>query len=71
MAEDFVNWIPNYIKSSIISVPVPVPPEDTLMSGTFVANTTAINININMKGVFQRISECKCTNEKKSILALV
>jgi len=46
MAEDFVNWIPNNIKSSIISV----PPEDTLMSGTFVANTTAI------KGVFQRIS---------------
>jgi tubulin beta len=46
MAEDFVNWIPNNIKSSIISV----PPEDTLMSGTFVANTTAI------KAVFQRIS---------------
>jgi len=46
MAEDFVNWIPNNIKSSIITV----PPEDTLLSGTFVANTTAI------KGVFQRIS---------------
>jgi len=46
MAEDFVSWIPNNIKSSIITV----PPEDTLMSGTFVANTTAI------KGVFQRIS---------------
>jgi tubulin beta len=46
MAEDFVNWIPNNIKSSIINV----PPEDTLMSGSFVANTTAI------KGVFQRIS---------------
>jgi len=46
MADDFVNWIPNNIKSSIISV----PPEDTTMSGTFVANTTAI------KGVFQRIS---------------
>jgi len=46
MAEDFVNWIPNNIKASIINV----PPEDTLLSGTFVANTTAI------KGVFQRIS---------------
>jgi tubulin beta len=46
MADDFVTWIPNNIKSSIISV----PPEDTPMSGTFVANTTAI------KGVFQRIS---------------
>jgi len=33
-------------KSSAISV----PPEDTLLSGSFVANTTAI------KGVFQRIS---------------
>ena len=46
MADDFVTWIPNNIKSSIIVV----PPEGTAMSGTFVANTTAI------KGVFQRIS---------------
>merc|ERR1711902_104000 len=46
MADDFVSWIPNNIKSSIITV----PPEGTDMSGTFVANTTAI------KGVFQRIS---------------
>merc|ERR1712043_20105 len=38
--------IPNNIKSSIIVV----PPEGCEMSGTFVANTTAI------KGVFQRIS---------------
>merc|ERR1712099_146438 len=38
--------IPNNIKSSIIVV----PPEGAPMSGTFVANTTAI------KGVFQRIS---------------
>merc|ERR1712083_832275 len=37
---------PNNIKSAIINV----PPEGTAMSGTFVANTTAI------KGVFQRIS---------------
>merc|ERR1711951_130070 len=46
MTDDFVTWIPNNIKSGIISV----PPEGTAMSGTFVANTTAI------KGVFQRIS---------------
>merc|ERR1712157_656362 len=46
MQDDFVSWIPNNIKSSIITV----PPEGTAMSGTFVANTTAI------KGVFQRIS---------------
>merc|ERR1712129_538356 len=46
MADDFVSWIPNNIKSSIINV----SPEGSDMSGTFVANTTAI------KGVFQRIS---------------
>merc|ERR1712217_365165 len=46
MADDFVSWIPNNIKSSIITI----PPEGVGMSGTFVANTTAI------KGVFQRIS---------------
>merc|ERR1712038_1885482 len=46
MQDDFVAWIPNNIKSSIITV----PPNGTAMSGTFVANTTAI------KGVFQRLS---------------
>jgi len=46
MADDFVTWIPNNIKSAIITV----PPEGCDMSATFVANTTAI------KGVFQRIS---------------
>eukprot|EP01083_Nonionella_stella_P015308 42820_1 len=46
MNDDFVTWIPNNIKTSIIVV----PPVDTPISGTFVANTTAI------KGVFQRIS---------------
>jgi len=46
MADDFVTWIPNNIKSAIINV----PPEGCEMSATFVANTTAI------KGVFQRIS---------------
>jgi len=46
MADDFVAWIPNNIKSAIINV----PPNGCDMSATFVANTTAI------KGVFQRIS---------------
>ena len=38
LSDDFVTWIPNNIKSSIITV----PPQDVPMSGTFVANTTAI-----------------------------
>merc|ERR1712241_163804 len=46
MADDFVTWIPNNMRSSVITV----PPEGSEISGTFVANTTAI------KGVFQRIS---------------
>eukprot|EP01083_Nonionella_stella_P003198 9122_1 len=46
MADDFVTRIPNNIKTSIIVV----PPEGCTLSGTFVANTTAI------KGVFPRIS---------------
>jgi len=46
MSDDFVTWIPNNIKSSIIEI----PPEGSDFSATFVANTTAI------KGVFQRIS---------------
>merc|ERR1712228_107082 len=46
MADNFVKWIPNNIKSSLINI----PPNQCAMSGTFVANTTAI------KGVFQIIS---------------
>jgi len=46
LEEDFVKWIPNNIKSSIINV----PPNESLISGTFVANTTS------MKSVFQRIA---------------
>jgi tubulin beta len=46
LQDDFVSWIPNNLKSTIINV----PPTEVEMSGTFVANTTAI------KGVFQRIS---------------
>ena len=46
MANDFVKWIPDNIKYSILDV----SPKDTAMNGTLIANTTAI------KGVFQRIS---------------
>jgi tubulin beta len=46
MSDDFVTWIPNNIKSSIIET----PPTGIKMSGTFVANTTAL------QEVFQRIS---------------
>ena len=46
MEDDFVSWIPNNIKSTIISV----PPDDSPLSGTFVANTTAI------QSAFVRIS---------------
>ena len=45
MGNDFVTWIPYNIKSSIVTV----PPQDTPMSGTFVANNTAL------ESVFQRI----------------
>ena len=44
--DDFVEWIPNNIKCTLVGV----GPTDTSMSGTMVANTTA------MKSVFQRIS---------------
>jgi tubulin beta len=44
--EDFVEWIPNNIKTSIVVT----PPKDVSMSSTFVANTTAL------KGIFQRLA---------------
>jgi len=44
--EDFVEWIPHNIKSSIIDTPPPNAP----VSATFVANTTAL------KGIFQRLA---------------
>jgi len=45
-ADDFVEWIPNNIKSSVILV----PPKDSNMSATFVSNTTAL------KDMFKRLS---------------
>merc|ERR1711884_70721 len=46
MAEDFVEWIPNNIKSAVIDV----PPVDANISATFVTNTTAL------KAMFQRLA---------------
>jgi len=45
-ADDFVEWIPNNIKSSIVEI----PPVTSDMSATFIANTTAL------KGIFQRLA---------------
>jgi len=44
--EDFVDWIPNNIKSSVVKT----PPTNSPMSATFCANTTAL------KGIFQRLA---------------
>jgi len=45
-ADDFVEWIPNNVKSSIVET----PPVTSSMSATFIANTTAL------KGIFQRLA---------------
>jgi len=45
-SNDFVEWTPNNIKTSVVKVPT----KDATMSCTFVANTTAL------KGIFQRLS---------------
>merc|ERR1739838_425540 len=44
--EDFVEWIPNNVKTSIVIT----PPKTTALSATYVANTTAL------KGIFQRLA---------------
>jgi len=45
-ADDFVEWIPNNLKTGVIGT----PPKTSVMSATFVANTTAL------KGIFQRLA---------------
>merc|ERR1712060_318024 len=45
-SDDFVEWIPNNLKSSLISR----APKTSAMSCTFVANTTSL------KGIFQRLA---------------
>jgi len=44
--DDFVEWIPNNMKTSVVTV----APQDAKQSCTFVANTTAL------KGIFQRLA---------------
>merc|ERR1711997_386163 len=44
--DDFVEWIPNNMKTSVVTV----APKDAKQSCTFVANTTAL------KGIFQRLA---------------
>merc|ERR1719320_1777561 len=44
-SDDFVEWIPNNMKTSVVEI----PPKDAEQSCTFVANTTAL------KGIFQRL----------------
>merc|ERR1712064_131989 len=46
MGDDFVEWIPNNLKSQIITT----EPKTSDLSSTFVANTTAL------KGIFQRLA---------------
>merc|ERR1711866_32157 len=45
-ADDFVEWIPNNLKSGLITT----APKTSDISATFVANTTAL------KGIFQRLA---------------
>jgi len=45
-SDDFVEWIPNNMKTSVVEV----APKDAKQSCTFVANTTAL------KGIFQRLA---------------
>merc|ERR1711881_726930 len=45
-SDDFVEWIPNNMKTSVVEI----PPTDARQSCTFIANTTAL------KGIFQRLA---------------
>jgi len=45
-SDDFVEWIPNNMKTSVVEV----SPKDAQQSCTFIANTTAL------KGIFQRLA---------------
>ena len=59
MSDNFVTYIPNNIKLSIITV----PPQDTPLSCTFVANNTAL------KSIFPRISaQFAKLNKRKAFL---
>merc|ERR1712141_905841 len=58
-SEDFVEWIPNNIRSAVIDV----PPVDANISATFVTNTTAL------KAMFQRLaSQFSALYKRKAFL---
>jgi len=58
-AEEFVEWIPNNIKSSVIDT----PPVDSAISCTFITNTTAL------KAMFQRLaSQFSALYKRKAFL---
>merc|ERR1711977_475547 len=58
-SEEFVEWTPNNIKSSVIDV----PPVDAHISATFVTNTTAL------KAMFQRLaSQFSALYKRKAFL---
>eukprot|EP00494_Astrolonche_serrata_P032810 UN33079 len=46
-SDTFVEWIPNNLKTSIVSI----PPSDSPISATCVTNSTAL------KSIFQRLSQ--------------
>jgi len=46
-SDDFVEWIPNNMKTSVVTI----PPKDSNGSCTFVANTTAL------KSIFERLAQ--------------
>merc|ERR1712006_62567 len=58
-SEDFVEWIPNNVKSAVVDV----PPVDASISATFVTNTTAL------KAMFQRLaSQFSALYKRKAFL---
>merc|ERR1711900_129473 len=58
-AEEFVEWIPNNIKSAVVVV----PPVDSAISATFVTNTTPL------KAMFQRLaSQFSALYKRKAFL---
>merc|ERR1712080_694643 len=58
-SEEFVEWIPNNIKSAVVDV----PPVDSSISASFVTNTTAL------KAMFQRlVSQFSALYKRKAFL---
>merc|ERR1712202_11050 len=58
-SEEFVEWIPNNIKSAVVDT----PPVDSSISATFVTNTTAL------KAMFQRLaSQFSALYKRKAFL---